>query len=329
MSTAIVLSGGGSLGAVQVGMLHALLRRDIRPDMIVGSSVGAINGAWLAGRPDIEGVAELDRIWARIARGDIFPLRPLIGLRGFLGRRNHLVPPDALERLLRRNLPYANIEEAAVPLHLVATDVTSGTEVLLSQGDVIPALLASAAIPSVFPPVRIGDRDLIDGGVVNNTPISHAVRLGATRIYVLPAGYACALSEPPRSALGMLLHALDLLMQQRLLDDIDNYADVVDLRVAPPLCPLAVSPVDFSQTRILVDRARTSTDRWLDAGPSDPRGEPRLRLHRHEPAGPARSPLATGRAHRATAAERPVSPAVSPRRRPVQRRRRPPGDTAA
>jgi NTE family protein len=298
VSTAFVLSGGGSLGAVQVGMLRALLEGGVEPDLVIGSSVGALNGAWLAGRPEPAGVADLKRIWESIGRGNVFPIHPLTGLRGFLGRRNHLVPPDALERLLRANLTYTRIEEAKVPLHLVATDVTSGIEVLLSGGDLVRALLASAAIPGVFPPVLVDDHHLTDGGVVNNTPISHAVRLGATNVYVLSAGYACALAEPPRSALGMLLHAFDLLMAQRLLDDVQRYAGTTRLHVVPPLCPVTVSPVDFSQTTQLIDRAWRSTRRWLADDEPDAERAPRFHDHRTASAPapeiratPRRSPL--------------------------------------
>ena len=278
MSTAFVLSGGGSLGAVQVGMLRARLEVGVQPDVVIGSSVGALNGAWLAGRPDLAGVGDLKRIWESIGRGNVFPVNLLTGLRGFLGRRNHLVPPDALERLLRANLTYTRIEEAKVALHLVATDVTSGIEVLLSSGDLVPALLASAAIPGVFPPVRVDDHHFTDGGVVNNTPISHAVRLDATNVYVLSAVYACALTEPPRSALGMRLHAFDLLMSQRLLDDVQRYAGTTRLHVVPSMCPVTVSPVAFSQTTALIDRAWRSTQRWLAA--DEPNAERAQHVHR-------------------------------------------------
>jgi NTE family protein len=279
--TAFVLSGGASLGAVQVGMLRALLERGVVPDLIVGSSVGALNGAWLSARPDASGVDELAAIWASIRRQDVFPVHPLGGLLGFLGRRNHLVPNTGLEHLVRRHLPSTRLEDARVPLHLVATEVRTGREVLLSRGDSVPAILASAAIPGVFPPVRIGSHDLMDGGVVNNTPISHAVHLGATVVYVLPTGYACELPESPRSTLGMVLHALTLVIEQQLMTDIERFEDVVELHVIPPLCPLAVSPADFSRSGELIRRAHAASREWLDSGPPTRDQHRLLGFHHH------------------------------------------------
>lgn len=294
MPTAFVLSGGASLGAVQVGMLRAVVERGVLPDLVVGSSVGAINGAWLAGRPDAAGVEALAEVWRSIGRQDIFPMHPLAGLLGFLGRRNHLVPPEGLARLIRRHLPYARIEEARIPLHIVATEVTTGREILLSRGEALPAILASAAIPGVFPPVRIGGHELMDGGVVNNTPISHAVHLGASKVYVLPTGYACDLPATPRSALGMVLQALTLLVAQQLMNDIERYEKEVELRVIPPLCPLAVSPADFGRSQYLIDRAHAASAAWL-AKPPPTRGQRELLGFHHHAAEPA--PAAQG-AHR-------------------------------
>ena len=178
MATAFVLSGGASLGAVQVGMLRGLAEQGITPDLIVGTSVGAVNGGWIASRPDASGIDALADLWLSLSRKDIFPTHPISGLLGFLGRSSHLVPNSGLRRLLSDQLEFARLEDAPIPFHVVATDVISGTDVLLSSGDAVDAIAASAAIPGIFPPVNINGRDLMDGGVVNNTPLSHAVALG-------------------------------------------------------------------------------------------------------------------------------------------------------
>jgi NTE family protein len=125
-------------------------------------------------------------------------------------------------------------------------------------------VIASASIPGVLPPVRIGEQTLVDGGIVDNTPISNAIDAGATRIYVLPTGYACRLERPPGSALAVTLQAISILVQQRLISDVRELQGHVDLRVIPPLCPLDVSPADFSHGRELIDRSRATAGEWLD-----------------------------------------------------------------
>ena len=263
MSVAFVLSGGAALGAAQVGMALALSEAGVRPDFIVGTSVGAVNGGWLAGRPDPVGISELAQLWTRLHRHDVFPTRPLLGLSGFLGTRSNLVPNTGLRKLLRHNLRFARLEQAPIPLHVTVTDVLTGADVCLSQGDAIEAILASAAIPGVFPPVRIDGRDYMDGGVVNNTPISHAASLGATEIWVLCIGQSCAMTEAPKGALAMALQAMSLAINQRLAWDIERYESTCTVRVVPPLCPVKTSPADFSHGAELIARSYAATHGWL------------------------------------------------------------------
>lgn len=136
-------------------MLLGLAEAGFAPDMIVGTSVGAVNGGWIASRPDLAGVTALANLWRSLSREDVFPTRPLTGLLGFLGKRPNLVPDSGLRRLLHDNLAFSRLEDAPIPLHVVATDVLSGQDVLLSSGDAIDAIAASAAIPAVLPPVNI------------------------------------------------------------------------------------------------------------------------------------------------------------------------------
>ncbi|HEX6424500.1 MAG TPA: patatin-like phospholipase family protein [Acidimicrobiales bacterium] len=281
MTTAFVLSGGASLGSIQVGMLLGLAEAGVAPEMIVGTSVGAVNGGWIASRPDVAGVTALADVWRSLSRSDVFPTRPITGLLGFLGRRPNLVPSTGLRRLLTDHVEFTRLEDATIPLHVVATDVLSGQDVLLSSGDAVDAVMASAAIPAVFPPVRIADRDLMDGGVVNNTPLSHAVALGADVVWVLPTGYSCALPESPRGALAMALHALTLTVNQRLAVDVARYESTVDLRVVPPLCPVPVSPADFSQTAQLIERSHDATRAWLSSWQPGLGQAALLEPHRH------------------------------------------------
>jgi len=282
MTTAFVLSGGANLGAAQVGMLTALQESGVRPDLVIGTSVGALNGAWVAADAPL---VELGDLWRSLRRGQVFPADPLRGLLGFAGRSDHLVSDRGLRRLLRENLRFERLEDAPVALHVLATDVLTGLGVLFSDGPAVETILASTAIPGVLPPVPIDGRHYMDGGVVNNTPISHAVALGADTVWVLATGYSCALRQPPRSALGMSLHAVTLMIHQRLSFDVERYADQVDLRVVPPLCPISVPPTDFSQADDLIRRAYQHTADWLSS-PTALSTRPSLPLHREHPHAP-------------------------------------------
>jgi len=278
---AFVLSGGASLGAVQAGMLRALFERGVRPDVIVGTSAGAMNGAFIASRPPAVATAEeLGEIWRGLRRGQVFPLNPLGGLLGFLGARDHLVGECGLRRLIARHTEHELLEELPVPLHVVAVDVLTGEELLLSSGSLSDAIAASSAIPGVLPPVAWGERMLMDGGVANNTPISQAVALGARRVYVLPTGHACALSEPPRGALDMALHAISLLTQRRLIEDIERHRGDAELVVLPPPCPLSVTPLDFSRADELIARGLADAREFLDGG-GEQQPPIRMRMHAH------------------------------------------------
>jgi NTE family protein len=286
--TALVLSGGASLGAIQVGMLRALYERGIVPDVIVGTSAGALNGAFIASRPQTVETAEaLGDIWRGLRRGQVFPLNPLTGLLGFLGSRDHLVPDSGLRRLVARHVEHERLEDMPLPLHLVAVDVMTGEELRLSSGVVTDAVMASAAIPAVLPPVAWEDRELMDGGVANNTPISQAIELGAHEIYVLPTGHACALEEPPRGALAIALQALSLLMHRRLIDDIEKHEHQAKLVVLPPPCPLTIAPIDFGHADVLIQQAHVDACEFLDGGGAD-RPPIHMRMHRHDSNRPVR-----------------------------------------
>jgi NTE family protein len=264
--TAVVLSGGASLGAVQAGMLRALFERGVIPDFVVGASVGALNGAFIASRPATPETAdELAAIWRGLGRSEVFPLNPLTGFLGFFGVRDHLVSDRALRQLVSERIGFETLEEAPIPLHVIATDLLSGQELRLSRGDATEAVMASAAIPGIFPAVEWEGRRLIDGGVSNNTPIGHAIELGAERVYVLPTGNACDLPEAPRGAVAMVLHAMSLLVMRRLVVEAEILRDRAELIILPPPCPLSVAPIDFSHADELVRRGLEDGRDYLDA----------------------------------------------------------------
>ena len=255
--TAFVLSGGASLAALQVGMLHALYEVGIAPDLLVGTSAGALNAAFVASRPQTVATARaLARIWRDVERDDVFPVQPRLLAGGLLGKSNHLVGAEALRRLARHYLQFDDLADAQIPIHAVAFDVDRGIEVLLSEGPALDVLTATAAIPGVFPPVRVGDRLLIDGGVVNNAPISHAVELGAERVYLLPTvDRSFARPMQRRTVLGAALEAVGLMMRSRVEADIERFSRECELIVLPAPNPREVLPSDFGQADRLINDA--------------------------------------------------------------------------
>lgn len=261
-STAFVFSGGGSFGAMQVGMLSELLAAGLRPDLIVGSSVGAINGAYLAGHPTLAGVEELATIWRGLQRRRILPFslgRILRGLRS----SDAMVDPSALRALVAKSLTFTDLAEAQVPLHVMATDVATGAPIRLSRGSAVDAVLASSAIPGLLPPVQLEGRLLIDGAVSVNTPVRDAVSLRATRIIVLPAWPIEPAAAIPLGALAYGFHALSLMIARQLAADLAFAADRAEVFLVPPIDAGSLSPLDFSRGSELIDQARERTHNWL------------------------------------------------------------------
>jgi len=178
-----------------------------------------------------------------------------------------VIPNASLRALLERHIPYHRLEDAQMPVHIITTELKTGLAFDISSGPAIPALLASTAIPGVFPPVTIGRRTLVDGGIASHTPIAAAIELGATRIYVLPVSYTW-LNQEPTNALGMALHALARFVEQKVDIEVAAHRNVADIHVLGAADLHPVSPADFSRTKELIERGYKSTLRYLDASPA-------------------------------------------------------------
>ena len=279
--TAFVFAGGGSFGAIQVGMLHSLIAHGISADMVVGSSVGALNGAFYAGDPTLEGVEKLGDIWRGLKRQDVFPMSWRTVL-SFLWRRDFLISHDGIRKLIDDNIPFRNLQDARVPVHIVTTDIISGDSIVLSEGSTSEAIVASTSIPGAFSPIRYKDYYLADGAISSNTPIQVAVQKGAKRLIILPTGHACATQTPPVGAVANALHALTLLIARQLVSELESLDPDIEYFVVPPLCPLVGPPYDFSRTADHIARAIQTTDAWL-AEHSLQQGKipHEMRLHSH------------------------------------------------
>ena len=280
--TAFVLSGGASLGALQVGMLRALYARGIEPDLLVGTSVGALNAAFIASRPQTVATADqLADIWCRLRRDDVFPLSVRALIVGLAGRRDHLVSDGAVRRLVHEHVEFTDIARAAIPLHVVAFDTDEQAEVLLSAGPAVDTITAAASIPGVFPPVRVGERSLIDGGVANNTPLSHAVALGAERVFVLPTrDQNRGGARRSRGALAAAIDGLGVLTDARLQFDLQRFSTAAELIILP--CPNAhgVQPTNFDHASTLIRDAFDASHQLLARADGI---RPRRRRSRRQP----------------------------------------------
>ena len=262
VKTAFVFAGGGSFGAIQVGMLQSLAAHGVVADMVVGSSVGALNGAFYAGDPTLGGVERLATIWRGLQRRDVFPISWRAVL-SFLWRRDFLIPHDGIRKLIEDHIPYRNLQDAKLPVHIVTTDIITGDSIVLSEGSTAEAIVASTAIPGAFSPIHYEDYYLADGAISSNTPIRVAVKKGAKRLIILPTGHACAAQAPPVGAVANALHALTLLISRQLVSELEGLGPDIHYFVVPPLCPLVGSPYDFSRTADHIERAIRATDAWL------------------------------------------------------------------
>ena len=267
------------MGAVQVGQADALLAEGIEPDFLIGASAGSLNAAWLAADPTRRGAEILRSLWLSVPRRAVFPLSPVAIALGLIGRRDHTVTNDALGRWLEHHLPYRQIDEARLPLTITATDLHTGEPVFLTRGALVPALLASCAMPGVYPPVSIRDRLLVDGGVAADAPIHRAVAQGADRIYVLPTLPAGPFARP-QGAVELLLRTVGLMLGAARNSEIAAWAETCELYVLPAPSVPSASPFSFRHTAELIDRAHELTEAWVpDAVPiaaPDP-GEARTR----------------------------------------------------
>jgi NTE family protein len=268
--TAFVLSGGGNQGVAQVGMLRALLERGIVPDVVVGTSAGALNGAAVAYAPNLTGVAQLAAVWEQMRTDHVFPDGRLSRAWNIVRRGTHLFGNEGLAAVIHHATPARSFADLEIPLRVIATDLDTGEEVVLVRGPLKPALLASCALPGVFPVVHHDGRRLVDGGVVNNVPLWHALSGPVERVYVLNVS-AGAGERVERSPLDVVMTSFMHARSQRF---------ELELRALPPGVEVIVLPrprdardlFDFSGATELMDGAYELASAALDARDAHPAG---------------------------------------------------------
>jgi NTE family protein len=230
---AFVLGGGGMLGAAEVGMLRALLERGIRPDLVVGSSVGAVNGAFVAADPTPGGVGELASMWRDLSAADVFGGSLVRRLGTAVRTRTHLHGRGPLRRLLQQGLPVRTIEDLPVRFQCVAASIERAAEHWFSDGPLVDALVASCAVPGVFAPARVGDEHFYDGGLVNSIPMGRALALGASTVYVLHVGRIEQPLEPPSAPWEVGMVAFEIARRHRFASDLRSVPAEVTVHVLP------------------------------------------------------------------------------------------------
>ena len=231
--TAFVLGGGGVLGACEAGMLRALLEAGVSPDVILGTSVGAINGAAIAADPTPAAAERLCAMWSDMARTGVLGGSVLARLRTLAKTRTQLQSVEPLRDLLEANLPVRRIEDLVVPFQCVAASIERAAEHWFSSGPLVPAVLASSAVPGILPAVEIDGEHFLDGGIVNSIPVGRAVSLGARRIFVLHVGRIERPLEPPRTPWEVGLVAFELARRHRFSTDLASLPEDIEVHVLP------------------------------------------------------------------------------------------------
>ncbi|MFG2077352.1 patatin-like phospholipase family protein [Nonomuraea maritima] len=263
---AVVVGGGGVLGAAQVGVGYALEQRGFVPDLIIGTSVGALNGAIAAAHPG-RAAPWLDHVWTHVRRREVFPL-------GVWSSRASIFADRGLRRLIARAELPRRIEQLDIPFTAVAMDLATGAQALLDRGDLESALLASAAIPGVLPPVDREGRTLVDGGVVAFVPVRAALEAGAASVVVLSTGphsWPLRPVVPPRHARAVAARAWLLLMHHQIESDLRQVSERIPTVVLPTGVETWPAPWDFGHSQRLIETAADAAGRFLDglriAGP--------------------------------------------------------------
>ncbi len=234
MTTAFVLGGGGVLGAVEVGMLRALLERGIVPDLVLGTSVGALNGAMVARQPEIAVIDRLTELWAATAQGrDVYGDRPLRTVRRAVSTGTHIYSSGPLRHRLEEEFGDTRFEDLPVQFGVCAASIERAAEHWFTSGPIVPAILASAAVPGLLPPAEIDGEHFLDGGLVNSIPVGRAVELGADRIFVLQVGRIDRPLKVPTRPWEVARVSFEVARRHRFMRDMATIPDGVDAYVLP------------------------------------------------------------------------------------------------
>jgi len=270
-TTAFVLGGGGALGAVEVGMLRALLERDVVPDLVLGTSVGALNGAFVAQEPTLHVVERLTDLWHRVAASEeeVYGDKPLRSVRRAVSSGTHLWSSRPLATRLREELGGVTFADLAVPLQVCAANIERAAEHWFSEGDVVDAVVASAAVPGLLPPAEVDGEHFLDGGIVNSVPVARAHQLGATRVFVLQVGRIDRPLKPPRRPWEVARVSFEIARRHRLHRELEELPEHVEAHVLPAAGTSEAddslrASSDFRKVQEKIERSYDASARYLD-----------------------------------------------------------------
>src|SRR3990172_6497591 len=249
----LVLSGGGAMGALQAGVLRVLVRRGFRPGRIVGTSVGALNGAFLAFYPSVTGVERLAEIWRGLESERFIHFNPVRIAFRLASRQLNLFGNEFLQRLIAEHTVEDDFAAAQLPLYITATNLQTGRKRVFSEGPVSQAVLASTAIPGAFAPVEIDGQTYLDGGVIANLDLETAVELGAREILAIDLSHCFELPEPS-SVIGVLTRTVDIVMRERVLSDMELLGRKARITLIQPEINEGPGVGDLSHVSRLIER---------------------------------------------------------------------------
>lgn len=271
---AFVLSGGGNRGALQVGALQVLLEAGLVPDMVVGSSVGAINGAYIAFDPTVRGAQDLTHLWEVVTRDDLYPGNHLTALWSMIRGKESLFSNLRWQQFLNHHIPCRTFGDLQTPCYVTATELGSGEPALFGDDPglcITDALMASCALPPLHPPYRIGQQFYIDGGATVNLPLRFALEKGATQIYALNIVSGPA-THKKHTFVDVSARAVEMLVQRQIHLDLEHCASRSHVRVRQInlIYRGDLEPWDFSRTTDLIQRGRDAAEEALAQGPLCP-----------------------------------------------------------
>jgi len=232
--TAFVLGGGGLLGAVEVGMLRALFEHGVRPDLILGTSVGALNGLVVATDPGPSSVERLLDLWRSVGESnEVYSDRPWRQARRAVRTGTHLYSSRPLRARLEHEFGAVQFSDLAVEFQCCAASIERAAEHWFTDGPVVPAVVASAAVPGLLPPARVGEEHYLDGGIVNSIPVGRAVALGAEQVFVLQVGRLDRPLTPPRRPWEGARVSFEIARRHRFVREMAELPDTVRAHVLP------------------------------------------------------------------------------------------------